>query len=266
MSTQKTRIQELTAALEQEKQARQQVEAELKTMQHSQQEYISLVAHELRIPMTAIQGYTDLLIKAIMGPVNDTQLTFLKTIRSNVERMSRLVGDLSDINKIMSNQLVLKPRAVPLNSLIDELETDFETMTSDKIQTLNINIPAESIQVWGDADRLHQVLSNVLRNAVQYTPNGGKISIIAAKDSANTQHVKVEISDSGIGIPANQQDRIFEMFFRSADDETRQTSGNGLALHLSQKLMELQDGSITFESSRGKGSTFTITIPIAPPQ
>ena len=265
MSTKETRIQELTAALEQEKQARQQAEAKLASVQQSQQEFISLVAHELRIPMTAIQGYTDLLIKAVMGPVNDTQLNFLKTIRSNVERMSRLVGDLSDINGIAANRLQITPKSVALNPLIEGLAADFQSMTSGKALSLNTTISEVLPPVWCDPDRLRQVLVNLLRNAVQYTPGRGEITIRAGVNLDQPQCVQVQVSDSGIGIPANQQDRVFEMFFRSSDDETRQTSGNGLALHLSKLLLEMQDGSISFVSSRGKGSTFTITLPIAKP-
>ena len=265
MSTKETRIQELNTALERERQARQQAEADLVSVQKDQQEFISLVAHELRIPMTAIQGYTDLLMKAIMGPVNDTQLSFLKTIRSNVERMSRLVADLSDINKIAANQLEIKPKLVRLNLLVDELAADFKWMTNDKVLSLNTSVPEILPPVWCDVDRLRQVLTNLLRNAIQYTPGGGKITISAVVSTDQPQRMQMQVTDSGIGIPPDQHNRVFEMFFRSSDDETRQTSGNGLALHLSKLLLEMQDSSISFVSTRGKGSSFTILMPIAKP-
>jgi two-component system sensor histidine kinase VicK len=263
MSTHETRIQELSSALEQERKARLQAEAELAAVRQSQQEFISLVTHELRIPMTAIQGYTDLLIKAIMGPVNATQLNFLKTIRANVERMSRLVADLSDINKINGNQLQLKPQPVDLYLLMDELVDEFIAITSDKALSIETEFAESLAPVWCDPDRLQQILSNLLRNAVQYTPAGGKITMQAGVDPENPQNIQIQVSDSGIGIPEDQQDHVFEMFFRSADEETRQTSGNGLALHLSKLLLEMQDGSINFVSTRGKGSTFTMTLPFA---
>ncbi len=263
MSTNETHIQKLTAALERERKARQQAEAELSSVKQSQQEFISLVAHELRIPMTAIQGYTDLLIRAIMGPVNETQLTFLQTIRSNVERMSRLVADLSDTNKISGGHLQLKPKEVILKPLINELVADFQSLTSQKVLTINTTISESLPPLWCDYDRLRQILVNLLRNAVQYTPGGGKIEIYATVDPDNPDRLQVQVHDSGIGIPVDQQNHVFEMFLRASDNETRQTSGNGLALHLSKLLLEMQDGTISFDSARGKGSTFTISLPIA---
>lgn len=265
MPTNETHIQELTAALEREQKARQQAEAELASVKQSQQEFISLVGHELRIPMTAIQGYTDLLIKAIMGPVNDTQLTFLQTIRSNVERMSRLVADLSDINKITGGHLQIKPKSVMLESLIHELVADFQSVISQKSFALNTNISESLPPIWCDYDRLRQVLVNLLRNAAQYTPGRGKIEVNAAVDPEKPDYVQVQVHDSGIGIPDDQQNRVFDIFFRAADDETRQTSGNGLALHLSKLLLEMQGSTISFVSTRGKGSTFTVSLPIAKP-
>jgi signal transduction histidine kinase len=261
MSTKESCIQELTKKLEREKQARLRAEANLASVRQDQQDFISLIAHELRIPMTAIQGYTDLLIKAIMGPVNETQLTFLKTIRSNVERMSRLIADLSDINKIKANSLEIKLKEVSLPSLLNGLEADFESMTIEKNISLSLVMPDTLPPIKCDADRLCQVLTNLLRNAVQYTPSGGEVSIHAALDPDQPQCVQVQVSDSGIGIPPDQQSYVFDMFFRASDNETRQTSGNGLALHLSKLLLEMQDGTIGFVSTRGKGSTFTITLP-----
>ena len=262
MAGQDTRIQELTAALESECRAREKAEGELERTIQNQQDFISLVAHELRIPMTAIQGYTDLLIKAIIGPVNETQLSFLKTIRANIERMSRLVSDLSDVNKIAGNHLELRTEAVNVKKQLEVVKKDFKAMILEKQLQLHITIPESLPDVWCDVERLLQVLSNLLRNAIQYTPVKGHIHIIAAAENEKPDHVQVQVSDSGIGIPSDQQNRVFEMFFRADDNETRQTSGNGLALHLSKKLIEMQEGTIDFHSERGQGSTFSITLPV----
>lgn len=263
MSGNETSIQELTAALESERHAREKAEAELEHTIQNQQDFISLVAHELRIPMTAIQGYTDLLIKVIMGPVNETQLSFLKTIRANIERMSRLVSDLSDINKIAGNRLEMRSEAVNLWTQLEAVKTDFSGMLSEKQLQLRIMLPESLPALWCDAERLQQVLANLLRNAIQYTPDNGHIHIIAAVETDKPDRVQVQISDSGIGIPSDQQEHVFEIFFRADDNETRQTSGNGLALHLSKKLIEMQDGTIDFHSERGQGSTFRMTLPVA---
>ncbi|MDF1513479.1 MAG: HAMP domain-containing sensor histidine kinase, partial [Anaerolineae bacterium] len=148
MPTNDPRIQELTAALEAERHKREQLQTVIEALKKSQQAYISLVSHELRIPMTAIQGYTDLLIKQIMGPVNDAQLTFLNTIRSNVERMSRLVGDLSDISKIEDGRMKVKPADVALPPVVDAVIALFQSRIEQKRLSVQVSIPENLPSVW----------------------------------------------------------------------------------------------------------------------
>ena len=138
----------------------------------------------------------------------------------------------------------------------------YDQRLSKKNLTLTTSVPENLPSLWCDGDRLRQVLVNLLRNAVQYTPNGGKIEVNANVNPEKPDFIQVLVSDSGIGIPADQQSHVFEQFFRASDDETRQTSGNGLALHLSKLLLEMQNGTITFTSTQGKGSTFSISLPI----
>ena len=152
-----------------------------------------------------------------------------------------------------------------LKPLILDLVADFQPAINLKALTLNVNIPDSLPALWCDGDRLRQIMGNLLRNAVQYNLDGGKIDLIATTDPEKPDHIQVQVQDSGIGIPADQQNRIFEMFFRASDDETRQTSGNGLALHLSKLLVEMQNGTMHFLSTQGHGSTFTVSLPVAKP-
>lgn len=239
-------IQELRQALEEERKARQ--------------EFVSLVTHELRVPMTSIKGYTDLLLKGIMGPVNEAQTNFLSTIRSNVERMSRMVSDLSDINKLEADALKLTPTEVALDDALEEALHAHEAQIAAKGHTVTQDLPEALPPLWCDRGRLVQVLGNLIGNAVQYTPEGGHIAITAEE---RDDDVRVTVQDDGIGIPAEEQDRIFEPFFRASDEETRATPGNGLALYVSKLLVERQHGNIGFESERGAGSTFYIELPNA---
>lgn len=253
-------IQALQEALAQERQARQAAEIALAEAQRARQQFISLVTHELRVPMTSIKGYTDLLLKGIMGPLNEAQTGFLQTVRSNVERMARMVADLGDINKLEGQSLKLTPTAVTLEVALNEALYPLTNAITLKGQTVTCVIPADLPALWCDYDRLVQVLRNLLSNAHLYTPEGGSITI-SATSMPDPPAVRVAVQDNGIGILPEEQHRVFEMFFRASDEETRQNPGNGLALHLSKRLIEQQGGQLWFESQRGVGSTFIFQLP-----
>ena len=254
-------INALKEALAREQQARQEAETALAAAQHTRQQFVSLVTHELRVPMTSIKGYTDLLLKGIVGPVSDAQKNFLQTIRANVERMSRMVADLSDINKLEARALKFAPSAVALNDALDEALHSLAAAIAEKRQTLVRDIPDTLPSLWCDRARLVQVLANLLSNAHLYTPEGGIITVAAEHATGETAGARIAVRDTGIGILPEEQERIFEAFFRASDEETRQTPGNGLALHLSKLLLEQQNGRIWFESERGRGSTFYVQLP-----
>jgi len=251
----------LQEALAQERQARQAAETALVEAQRTRQQFVSLVTHELRVPMTSIKGYTDLLLKGIMGPLNEAQTGFLQTVRSNVERMARMVADLGDINKLEGQVLKFTPAVVALEMTLNEALRPLENAIAQKGQTVTRVIPEDLPALWCDHDRLVQVLGNLLSNAHVYTPEGGVITI-TAEPTPDASAVRVAVRDNGIGILPEEQHRVFEMFFRASDEETRQTPGNGLALHLSKCLIEQQGGQLWFESQRGAGSTFFFQLPV----
>ena len=253
-------VRALKDALAREQEARREAEAALAEAQRARQQFVSLVTHELRVPMTSIKGYTDLLLKGIMGPLNEAQTNFLQTVRSNVERMARMVADLGDINKLDGQTLTFTPTAVALDAALDEALRPLERAIAQKGQTVTRAIPEGLPALWCDHDRLVQVLGNLLSNAHLYTPEGGALTI-TAEPAPDAPAVRVAVRDDGIGILPEEQQRIFELFFRASDEETRQFPGNGLALHLSRRLIEQQGGQLWFESARGAGSTFTFQLP-----
>lgn len=248
--------QELAAVRTRAEAAEQAAEDE----RNARQAFVSLVTHELRTPLTSIKGYTDLLLKGIMGPVTDAQENFLQTIRSNAERMSGMLADLSDINKIEGERLKLTLEPVEVAPAVEETLEGFRDQADRKSQTLQVTVPEELPPVRCDRERLIQILGKLVQNAVIYTPEGGTIEVTVGTDRAEDR-LRVQVRDNGIGIPEDEQDRIFERFFRASDEQTRQTPGNGLSLHLCKQLLALQDGDITFESEQGVGSTFQFTLP-----
>ena len=238
-------LDELSLDLEQERGERQQ--------------FVSHVSHELRVPMTSILGYTDLLRKGIFGPVNEQQLNFLNIIRSNVERMAALVTDLSDLSKLNTGSLTLEFESFRLLDVVDSVARNLQPAFSEKSQDLVIALPADSPQVYADPKRLEQVLTRLLDNANRYTVVGGSIHVNIV---CNGKTTRLEVKDSGIGISPEDQSRLFEPFFRSDHPAVREGPGWGLSLSVSKGLVEQMGGEIGAASMLGEGSTFWFTVPV----
>jgi signal transduction histidine kinase len=222
--------------------------------------FISLVAHELRLPMTSIMGYTDLLRKGVVGPVNDQQITFLNIIRNSVERMAALVADLSDLNKMETAKFKLVVAELSLNACLEEVVHNLQPKFSEKKQILGVEIPANLPDVYADRIRVVKVVTNLLNNACMYTPEGGRVDLITRLED---QQVRVEVSDTGIGISPEDQTHLFQQFFRSEDAKVREQQGWGLGLSVVKGLVELMGGEVGAESRPGIGSTFWFTLPTA---
>ena len=232
-------------------------------------EFVAFVSHELKNPMTSIKGYSELLASGALGELNEMQVNFLSTIRSNVERMSTLVSDLNDSAKIEANRLRLHYKPVPVPDILDEVMSAAKRLAESKGQTLELHLPAQLPLAWADAYRLGQILTNLVSNAHKYTPEGGVI-LVGAELTTNEwdpqgppQVIHFWVQDNGIGIRVEDQARIFQKHFRSDDSRVREVAGSGLGLHLARSLAEMMGGRIWFESEFQKGTTFHFTVPVA---
>ncbi len=246
-----------------------QLYADLQAANIAKSDFVSLVSHELKTPMTSIRGYTDLLAQGAVGPINEVQTNFLNTIRSNVHRMATLVSDLADISRIEAGRMRLEFSSIDLSELIEEVVRTQQGQIDEKEQTLKMQIASGLPAVWGDHNRITQILVNLLSNATKYTPQGGVITLSAERTNylqdgtALPEVVCVSVQDSGYGISPKEQKQIFQKFFRSEDENIRESPGTGLGLNITRHLVEMQGGQIWFESELSKGTTFHFTIPIA---
>ena len=221
-------------------------------------QFISIVTHELKIPMTSIRGYADLIRQGTVGAVTDQQMEFLDTIRSNVDRMANLVSDISDISRIETGRLTIDLAAIPIADYINEIAAGFRPQFDAKKQLIEFSIEDGLPLVQADRNRLAQILTNLLSNANKYTPDGGSITITA---SLSNNFVRTEIRDTGIGLNVDDQAMLFTQFFRSEEPAVRNEIGWGLGLHVTHRLVKLMGGEIGVQSKPGDGSTFWFTLP-----
>jgi signal transduction histidine kinase len=245
-----------------------QLYAQVQEANHAKSEFVSLVAHELKNPMTSIKGYTELLASGAVGSITPAQVNFLATIRNNTDRMNTLVSDLNDLTKIEVGSMRMEPEGLDLSEIVNEVVRSTRRQLEEKHQILNLKIDEELPEVWADPDRLLQILSNLVSNAHKYTQTNGEITIIAEKSkdgegtepSRNVAHIMVR--DNGLGISEKDQQMLFQKFFRSEDDEVRASIGTGLGLNITRSLVEMQGGRIWFESEYKRGTTFHFTLPL----
>lgn len=231
-------------------------------------EFVSVVSHELKTPMTSIKGYADLLLTGDFGPLTDMQQQFLDTIRANVERMRRLVSDLTDISRIEAGHLRLTVAPVPFAEVLDDVVRSARAQADEKGLELVLSVPDDLPPVLADRGRLEQILANLVSNAVKYTPASGRVAVqvelVTVDEAARPRPaLQVAVADTGLGIAPEAQATVFEKFTRADDPEAQKESGTGLGLSITKSLVELQNGRIWFESVFRAGTTFYVTLPVA---
>jgi PAS domain S-box-containing protein len=222
-------------------------------------QFLSTMSHELRTPLNAVLGFSDLLADERYGPLNDRQRRYINHIHNGGKHLLRLINDILDLSKIEAGRLQLAIEMVHLETCVGEAVDSLRPLVDKKSQDLLQQIPAR-LNVRADGTRLRQILTNLIGNASKFTPEGGKIEVSARKvgDTA-----RIEVRDSGPGIPPEEQQRIFEAFHRLKQSE-RAVEGTGLGLAITKSLIELHGGQLGVESKLGAGSCFYFTLPLVP--
>jgi two-component system phosphate regulon sensor histidine kinase PhoR len=232
---------------------------ELRRLERVRQDFVANVSHEFRTPLTAIQGFAETLLGgALEDPINRRR--FAEIIREHAMRLARLTEDLLKLSRIEAGQLKLEFRPVSVAQLIDSCMETAQLKAVPRQLSLAVHLPSELPPVRGDANSLQEVLQNLLDNALQYTPAGGKIEVSALSTDSR---VVVTVADTGIGIPQVEQERIFERFYRVDAARSREAGGTGLGLSIARHIMEAHGGHLWVESAVGEGSRFHFSIPIA---
>jgi signal transduction histidine kinase len=226
-------------------------------------EFVATVSHELRTPMTSIKGYVDILLMGAAGQLNDQQTRFLKVVKVNAERLTVLVNDLLDISQIESGRMKLVMQPVNLDDIAEQAIADLKHQVdgSDKSVKIEKQTQPNLPRVLADPDRIRRVLNNLLDNAYQYNLPDGHIWV---RLNQVGEEVQVDVKDSGMGIQAEDRERIFERFFRGESTLALGVAGTGLGLSIVQNLVRLHNGRLWLESSGipGEGSLFSFTLPM----
>ncbi|MSR77991.1 MAG: PAS domain S-box protein [Candidatus Omnitrophica bacterium] len=246
-------------------------------------QFVANVSHELRTPLVAIQKSLALILGNEVGDINPEQQKFLSIAHRNIERLSRLINDLLDVNKLEAGRMTLRPKKVPVNELVQHVVSTMDSWFKDKKIQVETHFFHDKIEIEADPDRLTQVLTNLVGNAVKFTPDGGKIIVdvkeaplspvrqgtnpsndVCQKGSGlgeGIDCIEIGVRDTGIGIAPEDQKKIFDKFVQVSLAQPAGVSSTGLGLTIVKEIVELHSGWIALESAEGKGSRFSIILP-----
>ena len=249
----------------------------LKELDQLKSNFLATVSHELRTPLTSIIGYSEMLEANIAGELNEEQREFIGTIHQKGNQLLGLISSLLDLSKLEQGVMRLDPRPVDASAVIDDLERTFAPHAHQKNITLEVSKDGDLPELHADPLRLKQILSNLAENAIKFTPEGGTVRLAAKatewEDSGSEfgavlmggirRAVTFRITDTGIGMPTVELERIFDAFYQVDGSSTREHGGTGLGLSIVKRLVDAHGGKVTVESAQGEGTTFVVTIPEA---
>jgi len=222
--------------------------------------FVSIVSHELRTPMTSIKGYVENVLDGLAGALTEKQSRSLERVKHNIDRLTRMINELLDLSKIEAGRMELHFVPVSLCDVAADVVESYQAAAREKSITLRAISQQSMPLVNGDADTLNRILTNLIHNAIKFTPQGGEIRVEACvRDGAC---VETSVIDSGCGIAPQERDKVFDKFYWS-ESVPVEARGAGLGLAIAKNLVELHGGTIRMDSAPGEGSRFSFTIPIA---
>jgi signal transduction histidine kinase len=229
---------------------------ELDDLEQSRRDLVANVSHELKTPITAIRAHLENLLDGVQPPEPAT----LEVMLGQVERLGRLVDQLLELSKLESGELPLRIEELSLSPFVDELISEIDVARGGRGVVVTNDVPADLPSLTADRERLHQALFNLVDNAIRFTPEGGRVSVSARRENGS---IGIAVTDTGSGIPPEHLPRLFERFYRADPARSREDGGTGVGLAIARSVVEAHGGTIRAESEPGRGSTFTVDLPVA---
>src|SRR5215510_729113 len=253
-----TEVRKTAMYLEEQSDELTRLNEELAKANRLKSDFLANMSHELRTPLNSIIGFSDMLLTEEIGPLSETQRDFLETVARNGRHLLQLISELLDLSKIEAGHLKLTLEPIDLRQLLHEAADSVRAQTEKRRHRFDLDLPGDPLPVTADHVRVRQVLLNLLSNAIKFTPEGGQVRLAGRPDSDG---VRVEVVDTGIGISLSDQQKLFHEFVQLDPSASRHYEGTGLGLALCKRLVELHGGRIGVDSDRGRGSTFWFTLP-----
>jgi signal transduction histidine kinase len=235
---------------------------EFRRMNDAKSQLLSLISHELKSPLTGISAFAEMLSENPGGNLTDRQLRQVRLIRRSADQLGLLVNDLLDLSGLDSGEFRLEFKGFSPRDMVVQTAEAVEPIMRHQAQRLELDVKAADGEIRGDPARLGQVVMNLLTNASKFSPRGADVKLRAEVDDRS---FRVRVRDPGIGICEEDCRRLFTAFFRADNPETRAVPGTGLGLYIASSIVKLHGGTISVESRRGGGSTFTFEVPRNPP-
>ena len=227
---------------------------ELERLSNAKSDFLSMISHEFRTPLTSIQGFSELLISETL--TTKEALSFAQTINSNAQRLARMIGDVLDLDRLEAGQLELRPTSVDVNEIVREVLESLQPTAAG--HTLAAELDPGLAPIVGDPDLILRVVTNLVANAIKYSPNGGPVTVTISQDHVSVQ---VAVIDQGLGVPAADLETIFTRYARLARPEQANITGTGLGLPIARQIIELHGGRIWAEHNASGGSIFRFVLP-----
>jgi signal transduction histidine kinase len=237
----------------------EEANAKLREVSELKEEFLAVTTHDLRSPLTVISGVISFFSSGRLGELTPEQQNMVSMMERNTQNLIELVNDLLDSAKIESGTLTLDLAPTDLPALVGEICEAMGTVAGERGVTVECHFPDDLPKAIADRAKLRRVLVNLVSNAVKFTQKGGRVDISGAQEG---KHVRVSVSDTGIGVPTEDLPRLFDKYEQASTRAPRSERGTGLGLYITRQLVELHGGEITVESEVGKGSTFSFTIPV----
>ncbi len=234
----------------------QEVNAQLVQLDQMKTQFVSQASHDLRTPLTAIKGSLDNLLMGIAGALNEKQQKVMIRATTSVDRLTNLINDVLDLNRIETGRIVLEKSDIPFKALVENIINENRPAAEQKQITLNANL-GDEITLYIDGSKIERVVGELISNAIKYTPNDGTVDV-GLSHKYNT--IELSVKDSGIGMTAEECGKIWERFYRTSASQ-KFAKGSGLGLSIAKELVELHDGMIELSSEPGSGTTFTLRFP-----